>query len=75
MTESKAIANLRRNYSLKELTEKIVDPDPFTQFSIWLNELLKSEPAEPNAMILATASAEGIPSLRTVLLKKYDKKG
>ena len=75
MTESKAIAGLRRNYTLKELTAKIVDPNPFTQFSIWFNEILQLDLKEPNAMILATASAEGIPSLRTVLLKKYNKDG
>ncbi len=60
---------------MKELTESIVDPNPFTQFSHWFNELLKSDVIEPNAMILATASAEGIPSARTVLLKKFDEAG
>ena len=75
MTESSNISNLRRNYSLKELTKKKVDPDPFTQFSHWFNELLKSEVKEPNAMILATASSKGIPSVRTVLLKKFDGEG
>lgn len=75
MIEKDKIANLRRNYSLKELTEKIVDPNPFTQFSHWFNEILKSDIKEPNAMVLATASAEGTPSARTVLLKKYDESG
>ncbi len=60
---------------MKELTEKIVDPSPFTQFSIWFNENLKSDLKEPTAMILATANAQGIPSLRTVLLKQYDERG
>ena len=60
---------------MKELTENIVDKDPFTQFSLWFNELLKSNVIEPNAMILATASAEGVPSARTVLLKKFDETG
>ncbi len=60
---------------MKELTENIVDKDPFTQFSLWFNELLKSDVIEPNAMILATASAEGVPSARTVLLKKFDETG
>ncbi len=75
MMKNNDIANLRRNYSLKELTENIVDRDPFTQFSLWFNELLKSDVKEPNAMILATASAQGVPSVRTVLLKKYDESG
>ncbi len=60
---------------MKELTENIVDPNPFTQFSHWFNELLKSDVKEPNAMVLATASAERIPSARTVLLKKFDETG
>lgn len=60
---------------MKELTENIVDPNPYVQFSIWFNEILKSDLKEPNAMILATASAEGMPSVRTVLLKKYDESG
>ena len=54
MIKSNEIANLRRSYSLKELTENIVDPDPFIQFSHWFNELLKSDVKEPNAMVLAT---------------------
>ena len=60
---------------MKELTENNIDPNPFNQFSIWFNEVLKLDLMEPNAMILATASGEGIPSLRTVLLKKYDENG
>ncbi len=60
---------------MKELTENIVDPNPFVQFSHWFNELLKSDVTEPNAMVLATASADGIPSARTVLLKKFDEEG
>ncbi len=75
MIKSNEIANLRRSYSLKELTENIVDPDPFIQFLHWFNELLKSDVKEPNAMVLATSSSEGIPSARTVLLKKFDESG
>lgn len=75
MTKSNEISRLRRNYSLNELTEKIVDPNPITQFSYWFNELLKSEVKEPNAMVLATASVKGIPSVRTVLLKKFNEEG
>jgi pyridoxamine 5'-phosphate oxidase len=75
MIKSNEIANLRRNYSLKEFTESIADPNPFVQFSHWFNELLKSDVTEPNAMIIATASAEGVPSVRTVLLKKFDETG
>jgi pyridoxamine 5'-phosphate oxidase len=75
MTKSNEIASLRRNYSLKGLTESTVDPNPVAQFSQWFNEILKSEVKEPNAMVLATSSLKGIPSIRTVLLKKFDEAG
>lgn len=60
---------------MKELTESIVDLNPVAQFSHWFNELLKLDVKEPNAMILATSSLKGIPSVRTVLLKKFDENG
>jgi pyridoxamine 5'-phosphate oxidase len=60
---------------LKALTENMIDSNPFTQFSHWFNEMLKADFIEPNAMILATSSVNGIPSLRTVLLKKFDEDG
>lgn len=60
---------------MKELIENKVDENPFIQFSTWFNEMLKTESVEPNAMILATVSAEGRPSLRTVLLKQFNEKG
>ena len=63
------IADLRQDYQLKALDTSDVDENPFVQFSKWFDEALKSEILEPNAMTLATVSAEGKPSARIVLLK------
>jgi pyridoxamine 5'-phosphate oxidase len=52
-----------------------MDNDPFTKFAGWLAEAEASEPNDPNAMILATVSAAGQPSARTVLLKAWDARG
>ena len=54
---------------------KQVKNDPFVTFGDWLAEAEASEPNDPNAMILATASAEGKPAARTVLLKAWDEQG
>ncbi|RED52402.1 pyridoxamine 5'-phosphate oxidase [Aestuariispira insulae] len=49
--------------------------NPFDQFKTWLDEAGESEPNDPNAMALATADANGQPSLRMVLLKGFDERG
>jgi len=49
--------------------------DPFALFGAWLKEAEASEPNDPNAMILATATADGRPSARAVLLKGWDERG
>lgn len=72
---SKKIAQLRQEYSAEPLTKKTVLKDPFKQFEYWFNEALTAELLEPNAMTLATASKEGLPSARTVLLKHFDEQG
>lgn len=48
---------------------------PFVQFRTWMADAEKSEPNDPNAMIVATAALDGRPSLRTVLLKGVDARG
>lgn len=63
------IADLRQDYQLQSLDRADVDENPIVQFSKWFDEALKSEILEPNAMTLATVSAEGKPSARIVLLK------
>lgn len=54
---------------------KQVKNDPFATFGDWLAEAETSEPNDPNAMILATATPEGKPSARTLLLKAWDHQG
>ena len=51
------------------------DLDPFAHFESWMAEATKSEPNDPNAVCLATATPEGIPSARMVLLKGLDPRG
>ncbi len=49
--------------------------DPIALFRVWLTAAEKSEPNDPNAMTLATATPEGVPSARMVLLKEVDEHG
>lgn len=63
---------MSRNTSFSEET---ADPNPFVQFGIWYNEHLNSGIAIPEAVTLATASAEGKVSARTILLKDYNDQG
>jgi len=69
------LAELRQQYALESLSETDVHPDPMVQFAAWFDEALNSQLLEPNAMTLATATADGHPSARTVLLKGYDNQG
>ena len=69
------LASLRRNYARESLTEADVNPDPIAQFDHWFREALNSELSEPNAMTVATATRDGRPSARTILLKGFDHRG
>ena len=69
------IADIRKDYKLQSLLETDVAPDAILQFDKWWDDAIKSELDEVNAITLATASANGIPSARIVLLKGYDKNG
>lgn len=70
-----SIADIRKEYKLQTLSEEDVHTDPFMQFDKWWNEALTASIDEVNAMTLATASADGLPSARIVLLKSYDSNG
>jgi pyridoxamine 5'-phosphate oxidase len=70
-----SIADLRREYAQSSLDPSQVDPDPIVQFQRWFADALTSELLEPNAMTLATSSADGRPSARVVLLKEFDARG
>jgi pyridoxamine 5'-phosphate oxidase len=49
--------------------------EPFALFEGWLNEAIKSEPNDPNAMALATVDPDGLPDVRMVLMKGFDTEG
>lgn len=57
------------------LSERDLHPDPFVQFARWLEEAERAGIVLPDAMALATADADGRPSVRTVLLKGLDQRG
>ncbi len=70
------LSELRQEYAGAPLSERDVDPDPVRQFHRWFAEARDAKlAAEPNAMTLATATADGAPSARIVLLKGVDSHG
>lgn len=71
----RTIADLRVTYARATLDVPDVDPDPVAQFRRWFDEAVAGRVPEPNAMTLATASADGAPDARTVLLKGVDGRG
>jgi pyridoxamine 5'-phosphate oxidase len=66
---------MRLEYSAQSLDEYEVDPYPVRQFSIWFDQAVNAKLREPNAMTLATATPEGVPSARIVLLKDFGPRG
>jgi pyridoxamine 5'-phosphate oxidase len=70
-----SLANLRKEYIRAGLREADADRDPIEQFRKWFDETLAADLHEPNAMTLATATPDGKPSARVVLLKSFDESG
>ncbi len=70
-----SIASIRKDYKLQTLSEADIDTNPILQFEKWWNEAINSNIDEVNAMTLATATLQGKPSARIVLLKGYDENG
>jgi pyridoxamine 5'-phosphate oxidase len=68
------LADIRREYQGEPLDEARSDADPFAQFSVWFEQVRQVE-ADPTAMTLATATLDGRPSARIVLLKAVDPRG
>ena len=68
-------SRLRKEYTSAGLDRSDVDPDPIVQFHKWFEKVIDADLHEPNAMILATATTDGRPSARTVLLKGHDERG
>ena len=69
------LASLRRSYARASLAEGDVAADPIAQFVAWFDDAQAAELREPNAMTLATATPDGAPSARIVLLKGVDARG
>lgn len=66
---------LREDYKHATFDESDANPDPFAQFQHWFDQAIASGLREPNAMTLATATPDGQPSARIVLLKAVDQHG
>jgi pyridoxamine 5'-phosphate oxidase len=71
----KSLADQRRDYQGKELSENSVLKNPLAQFDVWYNEAMKCNIPDTNAMTLATCGKNGWPSARIVLLKGYSDHG
>lgn len=75
MLDKQFIQNLRLDYKAATLLESDVDKNPIMQFEKWFKQAIEAQVVEPNAMTLATASANGVPQARIVLLKEFDNQG
>ena len=69
------LADMRRSYEQGGLAEADLAPTWLAQFTGWMQDAVRAELTEPNAMVLATADPDGAPSSRTVLLKGVDERG
>jgi pyridoxamine 5'-phosphate oxidase len=70
-----SLANLRKEYQHQAFNKEEAAVNAIDQFEVWWQEAMKSNIDEVNAMTLATASADGLPTARIVLLKGYSEKG
>jgi pyridoxamine 5'-phosphate oxidase len=69
------INKLRHEFTLQRLDELTVDPDPVKQFGVWFREAADAQMPDPNAFVLSTASAQGRPSARVLLLRNFSEEG
>lgn len=69
------MSDSKKEYEVPGLMESDVDPNPFKQFRIWFEQAEAAGSKLPNAMTLATATRDGVPSVRMVLLKDFDERG
>lgn len=74
-TEKERVAKIRRDYTQQALVESAIKESPIDQFKIWFEQALSADLLDPNAMTLATATKDGAPSSRIVLLKGVDEDG
>lgn len=75
MSKSIEVSKMRRNYSDEGLSRSTLPDEPFSLFQRWFTQYVELDIFEPNAMVVATASKQGAPSQRTVLMKAYDTDG
>lgn len=75
MNDISSLEALRQKYAEEGLDHTNLHSNPLMQFQTWYQQAIESGMAEPNGMCLATASATGAPSQRTVLMKSYDDNG
>ncbi|MDQ2658792.1 MAG: pyridoxamine 5'-phosphate oxidase [Verrucomicrobiota bacterium] len=75
MSSSTDIAALRHDYAARGLRRADLDADPLRQFGKWFDEAVAANLRDVNAMSLATASPDGVPDVRIVLLKGVDERG
>ena len=75
MTTPIDLSELHREYAAHGLNRRDLDPDPIKQFSAWFTASIEAGIPDVNAMSLATANADGKPSVRIVLLKGFDESG
>ena len=75
MAANKNLNDVRRDYESTSIGKADLDKDPFVQFGVWLQQAIDLELIDSTAMTLATASGDGPPSARIVLLKGYDQQG
>jgi pyridoxamine 5'-phosphate oxidase len=73
--ESPDLARMRSEYARDGLDEAAAGADPVVLFASWLDDAVRAGLHEPNAMALATATPDGRPSSRIVLLKGFDARG
>ncbi len=75
MANKGGLGDHRRDYESKSIGKQDLDPDPVLQFGRWLQDAIDIGAIDATAMTLATATSDGIPSARIVLLKKFDNAG
>lgn len=69
------LKDFREDYNRDKLMESEAEQDPFRQFAKWFKTAIEAKIPEPNAMVLATSTANGRPSARVVLLKEVESEG
>jgi pyridoxamine 5'-phosphate oxidase len=75
MTDKKDLSDYRRDYETQGMRKSDLENNPFNQFGRWLQDANDLRLIDSTAMTLATATPDGMPSARIVLLKNFDERG